>query len=310
MFNGDRLSDEYIAKLLRSIRSIDETRIMQFLEEYKAYLIDMKKYFDQRGKLIYLFDGDGLIIGDIHGDIATISILLEKADIKNHLTNNGKVIFLGDYIDRGPYQIETILFLMTLQLSHKNQIILLRGNHEPPRWLIPYPHDFPIYLRSRYPNRWRKIYELFLEIFDNLPIACISKSRLLMLHGGISVKKTSIQDYQYPDKETLTEILWNDPMNEEGYIPSYRGVGYLFGPDITHKFLDKNELSIIIRGHEPVNGYQYRHNGKIITLFSRLGPPYMNNRASIIKIPLDEPYRKGVEEIIMVTDEEVKNVLN
>lgn len=304
------MSGDLISQLIKSVRTLDKSRIIDFLTGYLDYLDYMDRYFEKDGSLIYLRSGEAYVIGDIHGDIVTLTLLLEKGNIGTHLKEGGKIIFLGDYVDRGEYQVETILFLMTLQLRFKDRVVLLRGNHEPPDWLLPYPHDFPLYVRSRFPENWREIYRVFLEIFDKLPSVCVSESGIIMLHGGISVKKISLKFYRTPDKDMLTEILWNDPMNEEGYRPSYRGAGYLFGPDITAKFLNENSLSLIIRGHEPANGYHYRHGGKIITLFSRVGPPYMNRRASMIKINLSGKYKKGMEKIISINEDEVRRAIN
>jgi hypothetical protein len=108
-----------------------------------------------------------------------------------------------------------------------------------------------------------------------------------MVHGGISVRGFGIDDYVEPDRDLLTEVLWNDPYDEYGYRPSYRGAGFLFGSDVTSKFLRDNNLNLIIRGHEPCNGYMWRHNRRLLTIFSRLGPPYFNNRAAVAEVPLN-----------------------
>lgn len=43
-----------------------------------------------------------------------------------------KMIFLGDYIDRGPQSIETMIYLLCLKIKYRDRIFLLRGNHETP----------------------------------------------------------------------------------------------------------------------------------------------------------------------------------
>ena len=62
------------------------------------------------------------------------------------------------------------------------------------------------------------------------------------------------------------EMLWTDPQEEPGRGPSKRGIGMMFGPDITEKFCVKNGLEAIIRSHEVrMGGYEVEHNGRCIT---------------------------------------------
>ena len=48
----------------------------------------------------------------------------------------------------------------------------------------------------------------------------------------------------------MCEMLWSDPKAAEGRGPSQRGVGLGFGPDVTRKFLDDNQLDLLVRSHE------------------------------------------------------------
>lgn len=67
----------------------------------------------------------GLIaIGDIHGCARTLERLLEKIDpsLDDHL------VFVGDYVDRGPDSKSVVEQLLNLQETHR--CTFLRGNHE------------------------------------------------------------------------------------------------------------------------------------------------------------------------------------
>jgi len=65
-----------------------------------------------------------LAIGDIHGCHVALTTLLEKVAPQA----DDRLIFLGDYIDRGPASREIVESL--LQWSGKCASVFLRGNHE------------------------------------------------------------------------------------------------------------------------------------------------------------------------------------
>lgn len=65
-------------------------------------------------------------IGDIHGCIKTMKYLIEE---KIHPSKDDVLIFLGDYIDRGPDSKAVLDYLMNMQ-EIVDSIYFLRGNHE------------------------------------------------------------------------------------------------------------------------------------------------------------------------------------
>lgn len=67
----------------------------------------------------------------------------------------------------------------------------------------------------------------------------------------------------------MCEMLWCDPQDAPGRGPSKRGVGLGFGPDITKKWTELNEVTAVIRSHEVrQGGYSVEHDGLLITVFS------------------------------------------
>jgi len=65
-----------------------------------------------------------IAIGDIHGCTKAVSALIDAIEPNQE----DLLVFLGDYVDRGPDSRGTIDFLLSLENSHKT--VFLRGNHE------------------------------------------------------------------------------------------------------------------------------------------------------------------------------------
>lgn len=66
-----------------------------------------------------------IAIGDIHGRMRMLSGLIEQIDPQE----DDRLIFLGDYIDRGPESYEVVEYIISLKQRY-SMTITLRGNHE------------------------------------------------------------------------------------------------------------------------------------------------------------------------------------
>ena len=71
------------------------------------------------------------VIGDIHGRQDLLSVLLDRiaSDREQHKETDSFLVFLGDYVDRGPASSDVIDMLLDLKQQEKN-VITLKGNHE------------------------------------------------------------------------------------------------------------------------------------------------------------------------------------
>lgn len=227
-----------------------------------------REVFSREPQLIKHRDREFLVVGDTHGDLDTTLNAVKLAEGENL-----NLLFLGDYVDRGPKQIENIVTLLELKLSWGEKLTLLRGNHESYEMNIWY--GFYSVVVSTYDSR---IYEKFAELFSQLPYAVLIRERIFCAHGGIPKGLTKIDEVEgFPKGEVslrhpkALQLLWNDPCEDiDEFAPSWRGGGaMLFGRLAFERFMNVNGLELMIRAHEPQDkGYGYSFNGRLLTVFS------------------------------------------
>lgn len=82
------------------------------------------------------------VIGDIHGDIDALRRLFAQLP---DLDPEDTVVFLGDYIDRGPHSREVVRIIRAIDTELGCQSIALRGNHED-AWLRVIDNGWPEFL--------------------------------------------------------------------------------------------------------------------------------------------------------------------
>ena len=181
-----------------------------------------------------------IIIGDIHGQYYDLIHMFEKVvDSRNIKETN--LLFLGDYVDRGNYSLEVLIFLYALKIAYPKNITMLRGNHESRAMTEHFT------FREEVMNKYHDdeaVYESFIESFECLPIACDVNSDYLCMHGGISPELKTVDDInkidrfiEPPLKGFLCDLLWSDPaMDKEAKNLKWaenkeRECSYKFGLD-------------------------------------------------------------------------------
>lgn len=170
-------------------------------------------------------------------------------------------------MDRGSFSVECVVVLFCFKLLYPNHFFMARGNHESVTMNQMYGFEGEV--KSKYTSQMA---DLFTEIFNWLPLAHCINNKILVMHGGLfkddnvtldDLRKID-RNRQPPESGLMCELLWSDPQPMPGRAESKRGVGTMFGPDITSKFLQRNNLEYIIRSHEvKPEGYESCMTGSV-----------------------------------------------
>jgi len=278
-----------LSNLLKEAHNVDYKAFLRLVFQVNQILSSEKAKRQIVGRLVYLAPkGKTIIIGDIHGDLDSLEQILNEIKIcEVSFGTDDYLVFLGDYGDRGPFSPEVYYVVLSLKKMFQENVVLLQGNHEGPQDLLASPHDLPHHLFRKFGTEWQTVYLNLSSLFRRFYTAVLVESKLIMLHGGVPSKARTADDVafaykKHPSETYLEEILWSDPAEGiKGTHFSPRGAGYLFGEDVTDMFLRIVNAKCIVRGHEPADkGYKVNHSEKVITIFSRKGPPYNNNKGA------------------------------
>lgn len=228
------------------------------------------------------------ICGDVHGQYTDLLRLFEYGGFPPE----ANYLFLGDYVDRGKQSIETICLLLAYKIQYPENFFILRGNHESAG--INRIYGFYDECKRRYSI---KLWKVFSDVFNCLPIAALMDEKVLCMHGGLSPELQSLHQIaeiarpcDVPDMGLMCDLLWSDPdPRVSGWAENDRGVSYVFGEDVVGQFVEDQDLDLIVRAHQVVeDGYQFFAGRKLVTLFS--APNYcgeFDNAGAMITIDED-----------------------
>ncbi|KAJ9103494.1 hypothetical protein QFC19_004262 [Naganishia cerealis] len=208
------------------------------------------------------------VVGDVHGQYGDLIRVFTKCGFPP-LTN---YLFLGDYVDRGKQSLETILLLLCYKIKYPENFFLLRGNHESAN--VTRVYGFYDECKRRCSI---KIWKLFIDTFNTLPIAAIVAGKIFCVHGGLSPVLNSMDEIRtiarptdVPDYGLLNDLLWSDPADTQNeWEDNERGVSYVFSRTAINKFLQKFGFDLVCRAHMVVeDGYEFFNDRTLVTVFS------------------------------------------
>jgi hypothetical protein len=168
-----------------------------------------------------------------------------------------RIVFLGDYVDRGTYSLDVLLLLLTLKCANPHNVFLIRGNHEFAS--VNEEYGFKAEMADRFPdsNLWAHCN----TVFSYLPFAVDLGKLAVCLHGGIGPKVSSLRSIakltlpieNSEGDDNISQIVWGDPSHDtEYFMASARGRGSLFGRMAIREFLQNTGHEKLIRAHECV----------------------------------------------------------
>ena len=193
-------------------------------------------------------------------------------------SGNQNFIFLGDFVDRGYFSLETFTLLMCLKAMwvhsfawfdleltkyrYPDKITLVRGNHESRQ--ITQVYGFYEECQQKYGNA--SVWKSCCQVFDFLVLAAIVDGEVLCVHGGLSPEIRTVDQIrvvaraqEIPHEGAFCDLVWSDPEDVETWAVSPRGAGWLFGDKVATEFNHVNGLKLIARAHQLVNeGYKVR----------------------------------------------------
>ena len=230
----------------------------------------------ERTPAIVRVEGDLLVVGDTHGypEVSEWAMrLAEKLGVRH-------VVFLGDYVDRGPRGVENLEYLLSRLLEDPSYLVLLRGNHESP--FMNYHYGFREETVNKLGYEALKPIE---KLYTCLPVAATS-DKIVMLHGGVPCRKCTGEPEDPPTLSEIGEradrmrckrealepsdpivfqVLWNDPRSDlEWFSPNIRGPGiYYYGWRAWQRFLKDSSVKILVRAHEVVDAVRIMWPGRV-----------------------------------------------
>lgn len=187
--------DRAIAQL-RACKPIPEAQVRELCHKARELLIE-------EGNVVTV-TAPVTICGDIHGQFHDLMELFRVGgDVPD--TN---YLFMGDFVDRGFYSLESFLLLLCLKVRYPDRMTLIRGNHESRQITTVYGFYDECLRKYGSANVWRYC----CEVFDYLALGAIVLGASNTLEedsssGSKNTAATRTSTQEYVDIDTEIEVL-------------------------------------------------------------------------------------------------------
>ncbi|KAK1065008.1 phosphoprotein phosphatase PP4 catalytic subunit [Friedmanniomyces endolithicus] len=201
--------DKAIAQL-RACRPIPEIQVRELCYKARELLIE-------EGNVVAV-DAPVTICGDIHGQFHDLMELFRVGgDVPD--TN---YLFMGDFVDRGFYSLESFLLLLCLKVRYPDRITLIRGNHESRQITTVYGFYDECLRKYGSANVWRYC----CEVFDYLALGALVIGASSELQGTDAALANPDPEANIPSSDC--DDLEIEILNSRGHIVSrFRRKGYV-----------------------------------------------------------------------------------
>jgi Calcineurin-like phosphoesterase len=186
--------------------------------------------------------------GDIHGDLD--ALLHVEAQLPA-LDEGDTLVFLGDYLDRGPCSAQVIDHVRSLSRRTRARVVALRGNHEDawlkvidegwPEFVMPPGHGCREAMESFIGELDGPLDQTMMEVMFSgsfFPLDVVEWMRSLpyfyedehaiYVHAGLSRRGN---DFAHPSElDDKTPLLW---LRDHHFFRNYRGKRVVFGHTVT-----------------------------------------------------------------------------
>jgi len=202
---------------------------------------EVGEIFEKEPRLIQLpSEGMVVFVGDTHGDLDA-----SEQVVRQYLKKPYRIVFLGDYVDRGEYSKENLHYLLHLKREHPDEIFLLAGNHEGYMVKEFYPANFwnSLSLKER---------EAYGLLFSKFPLAITSENGILALHGALP-ELNSLKEIEQIERGDANwdRIVWGDFVESDADVLGDWWGRPQLGRSYFGQMMDRYGKKILIRSHQP-----------------------------------------------------------